>query len=448
MIREFGKKIEEWFGLRLNKNKQKELPVLLVQRARFLGFNTEHEYLQHLGSDQSLDTEMRYWASVLTVNETYFFRNRDQWKAIEEVVIPYLLIKNASTHQLSFLSLGAASGEEPYTLALVIASSFPHLTDWNIEIHATDIDEEKISSARNGLYTQRSVNTVPDELLELYFSRSNGRYLLDEKIRSRVQFFYHNILNLPSGLPRSEYDVIICRNVIIYFSESIAKNLIRRMADMLAPQGFLMLGHSEGYLTSGLNVSPRFEQGAVLYQYYRGVSASSYLPDPYVYQLQSDLKFEERESFNDRSLKDGALKQSHEKEHVQEVLEEILPLIDRKKFWEAKQRLDYILSLKPLSPHAFYLLGMWYFMQEMYGDALHQFDKVRYLEPDHVMNLLHLALTSQKLGKLIKAREYYHYLTTVLQSIPSEQCVDEYHNLTAGFIRILAERNMKGLSYA
>ncbi|NOY05068.1 MAG: hypothetical protein GXO82_00280 [Chlorobi bacterium] len=448
MIREFGKKIEEWFGLRLNKNKQKELPVLLVQRARFLGFRTEQEYLRHLGSNTSLDTEMKYWASVLTVNETYFFRNREQWKALEEVVIPYLLMKNSDTHQLSFLSLGAASGEEPYTLALVLASSFPHLTDWNIEIHATDIDEEKISAARNGLYAQRSVNTVPDELLEQYFLRCNGRYRLDDKIRSKVRFFYHNILKLPSGLPHGKYDVIICRNVIIYFSESVAKTLIRRMAEMLTPQGFLMLGHSEGYLTSGLNVSPRFEQGAVLYQYNNGISATSDSSDPFACQLQSPLAPEMQEFRDDRGSNDDVLDQSREKEHVQEVLEEILPLIDKKKFWEAKQRLDYVLSLKPLSPHAFYLLGMWYFMQEMYGDALHQFDKVRYIKPDHVMNLLHLALTSQKLGKMTEAREYYHYLTTVLQSVPSELCIDEYHNLTAGFIRILAERNMKGLSYA
>jgi|GEM_PF-3047286 len=448
MIRDFGKKIEEWFGLRLNKNKQKELPVLLVQRARFLGFKTEEEYLHHLGSDHSLDAEMRYWASVLTVNETYFFRNRDQWKAMEEVVIPYLLMKNTDTHHLSFLSLGAASGEEPYTLALLLETSFSHLTDWKIEIHATDIDDEKISAARNGRYTQRSVNTVPDDLLELYFSRSNGRFLLDEKIRSKVQFFYHNILRLPSGLPRSKYDVIMCRNVIIYFSETVAKNLIRRMADMLAPRGFLMLGHSEGYLTSGLNVAPRFEQGAVLYQHHQGISASSYLPDPYVYQVGSTSGFCDEEASNSQSVDERVVERGQEKKHVQEVLEEILPLIDKKKFWEAKQRLDYILTLKPLSPHAFYLLGMWYFMQEMYGDALHQFDKVRSLEPDHVMNLLHLALTSQKLGKLVKARDYYRHLTTVLKAIPSEQCVDDYHNMTAGFLRILAERNMRGLSYA
>src|SRR5690349_5628768 len=193
----------------------------------------------------SIGEELAALAEELTVTETYFFRNKEQYRALAEVVLPRLTHQARTPRALNLLSAGCASGEEPYSLAIVCRESIADRS-WDVRIRAVDLNSAALAKARSARYSPWALRDTPGEIQQKWF-RSEGRdiVLLDDA-RTGVTFESRNLAAVDSELWQpAVYDVIFCRNVMMYFAPEQMRGLIARISAALAPGGFLFLGHAE-----------------------------------------------------------------------------------------------------------------------------------------------------------------------------------------------------------
>jgi len=201
-------------------------------------------YLANLDVGAS-KTELSALAQELTVPETYFFRNMDQFRAFSEVVLPCRMRARESHRRLRFLSAACASGEEAYTLAILLREVSADLS-WAVSILGIDVNPVMLEKAARARYLSWALRETPLDVQRRWF-RSEGREMaLDEAVRASVQFERHNLVEDDPEIWQPEaYDAIFCRNVIMYFTEETGKALVARITRALAPGGYLFLGHAE-----------------------------------------------------------------------------------------------------------------------------------------------------------------------------------------------------------
>jgi chemotaxis protein methyltransferase CheR len=181
---------------------------------------------------------------LVTIKESYFFRAPQQFEAIRQQVLPGLVRARAATRQLRFWSAACARGEEPATLAILLAEE-PALAGWSWRIVATDLDEEALAGARTGLYGERAVSQVPPPLLERWFKRRGKLFELDPALRAHIDYQKVNLAHAPFALPFTQVDLVLMRNVLIYFRRPLQRWVVSQVGQLLAPEGFLFLGASE-----------------------------------------------------------------------------------------------------------------------------------------------------------------------------------------------------------
>jgi chemotaxis protein methyltransferase CheR len=236
-------------GLQLDQSKLGLLAEVLEQRLEKSGEPTAN-YLAQVSDPLAARDELRRIAEALTVPETYFFRHFEQFRALLEVAIPrrqqVQLQAATPTQQLRLLSAGCASGEEAYSLAILTAPEA--LPGWNVTIEAVDINCAMLARAARGRYSQWSLRDAPADLQRRWFSHEGRNVVLDPMVRARVRFTEHNLaLDVDQIDPWAPggFDVIFCRNVIMYFTPDRARRVIERFARALAPGGYLFLGSAE-----------------------------------------------------------------------------------------------------------------------------------------------------------------------------------------------------------
>jgi chemotaxis protein methyltransferase CheR len=213
------------------------------RRAHAAGLPTAAEYVQALAAGE-LPHE---WASLIplvTVKESYFFRAPQQFEAIERQVLPRLLRARAASRRLRIWSAACARGEEPATLAMVLAEQ-PELAGWEWSILATDIDEEALAGARRGLYGERAVALVPEPMQARWLTRRGKLFELAPELRARIDYEALNLAQPPFSLPADEYDLILLRNVLIYFDRPLQARVMEHVNRLLSRKGALFLGATE-----------------------------------------------------------------------------------------------------------------------------------------------------------------------------------------------------------
>ncbi|MGD0523594.1 MAG: protein-glutamate O-methyltransferase CheR [Polyangiaceae bacterium] len=229
-------------GLAFDETKSSFLEDVLARGAQHAGRDVE-AYLARLEADPH--RELRALAPDLTVGETYFFRNRDQFRALSEVVLPDRMRARAGERRLRVLSAGCASGEEAYSLAIFVRE---HVTDpsWDASILAVDVNPAALERAARATFTPWALReTTPD--VERRWFRVDGRDLqLVDGARERVRFEEHNLVEDDPRLWSEEtYDVVFCRNVLMYFTPESSVAVVERIRRSLVPGGYLFLGHAE-----------------------------------------------------------------------------------------------------------------------------------------------------------------------------------------------------------
>jgi chemotaxis protein methyltransferase CheR len=184
---------------------------------------------------------------AMTTNESFFFRDIKPFDQFKELVLPAMLKNRTGQRRLRIWSAACSSGQEPYSLAMILSEMAAQLAGWTIEIVATDLSSEILARAKEGVYSQFEVQRgLPVTLLVKYFAQSGDRWQISPKIRSMVDYREFNLLSDPAGLGR--FDVVFCRNVLIYFDQDTKAKVLERVANLMPEDGFLFLGGAETVL--------------------------------------------------------------------------------------------------------------------------------------------------------------------------------------------------------
>lgn len=247
-IAEISRLLRERTGIKIMPAQSSMLQSRLGRRLRNLGLSTFADYLVFVGS-QDGEEELKSMISALTTNVTHFFRESHHFDFLNETVLPQLLTRARHGDRIRFWSAGCSSGQEPYSIAMAIAMQAPDLHKLDVRILATDIDAPMIIQAKRALYRPEALEPIPQTLRNRFFSHRPDGYEFSAELRRIITFRELNLLDIwPMHGP---FDVIFCRNVAIYFDSDAQERLWKRLENILAPGGWLFMGHSERMPTAG-----------------------------------------------------------------------------------------------------------------------------------------------------------------------------------------------------
>ncbi len=233
----FKKDIHDYLNIDLNSYKERQMKRRIDSLIFKNGCSSYSEYFSKIkGNKSSLDQFMGYF----TINVSEFFRNPAQWEVLEKLLISEIVPKNQGISAVKIWSAACSTGEEPYSIAMLLDKNFPGK---RFEIIATDIDNEILESAKLGIYDEKSVKNVKDEFKSKYFNRTDGgKYQVIDKIKKMVSFRNHDLIKDFYG---RNYDLIVCRNVMIYFTEEAKLAIYKKFCSSLKSGGYLFIGSTE-----------------------------------------------------------------------------------------------------------------------------------------------------------------------------------------------------------
>jgi len=242
--------VYQYCGLNFTQESRYLLEKRLGKRLVHHRLKTFRDYYYLLRYSPQKDSEINELVDALTTNETYFFREDFQLKTFTDEILPELMRKKESegVKKLRIWSAGCSSGEEPYTIAMLLMA-IPALKDWQIDIIGTDISQKVIQIARKGLYGASSFRTTDPRVRDKYFTVAEGKYRISDDVKKYVTISHLNLFDMPRVALLGKMDVVFCRNVIIYFDVAAKKRVVENFYQRLHPGGFLLLGHSESLMS-------------------------------------------------------------------------------------------------------------------------------------------------------------------------------------------------------
>ncbi len=254
-------------GIMFDHSKRYFVDRRLIERIKATGHKSFRDYFIYLRFDRS-GKELQNLTNLLTVNETYFFREEYQFRCLVNKILSEIILKKKCKKDIIRIwSIPCSTGEEPYSIAIYLLEYWKEIDIWDVEIIASDINTEAIERAKRGIYSERSVQHLPKAILEKYFKPlGNGYYKITDELIEAIEFTKVNIVD-PKEMKRyRNFDIIFCRNVLIYFDDFSRKLAAENLYDALNPGGFICLGHSE----SMSRISPLFKvrkfPEAIVYQ--------------------------------------------------------------------------------------------------------------------------------------------------------------------------------------
>lgn len=237
--------LKQQSGLVIGEDKSYLLETRLMPVARKHGLKgLEDLCVEVRGKNDKVMSDI---TEAMTTNETLFFRDQKPFDQFRDILLPKLMEKRESTRRIRIWCAACSGGQEPYSLAMILREIGSKLAGWRIEILATDISYEMLEKAKSGLYTQFEVQRgLPITILVKYFKQTGDKWLLDSSIRSMVQFRHFNLLERMGGL--GSFDVVFCRNVLIYFDQDTKKTVLDNVSQLMPKDGALFLGGAETVL--------------------------------------------------------------------------------------------------------------------------------------------------------------------------------------------------------
>ncbi|MGF7147311.1 chemotaxis protein methyltransferase CheR [Sphingomonas zeicaulis] len=256
--------IYRWTGMTFGENKRYFVERRVFERLRRAGTDNVGIWLATLASHAA---EREALINSFTINETYFFREEHQLAALGRDLLPAIACKRRPGDLIRIWSMPCSTGEEAYSIAIWLLEHWPLVDAYNIEIVGSDIDTAAIAAAKKGQYAARALSRLPAAMVERYFEAEHGhrRKIIDD-LRESVHFLSANLIDPASMRSQGQFDVILCRNLLIYFDEASRLIAAANLFDSLKPGGFLCLGHSE----SMARIGDRFEmvrlEDAIVYR--------------------------------------------------------------------------------------------------------------------------------------------------------------------------------------
>jgi chemotaxis protein methyltransferase CheR len=234
-------------GIYFQDNKKYLLESRLQKRINFLKLGSFDEYFNLIKYKANLNNELKYLYEVITINETFFFRNQPQFDALVSKIFPEIIQnKGKFDKKIRIWSAASSSGEEAYTIALMfndlVKPKFPHI---ELEVVGTDINHAVIKTAQRGIYKDYSIRNTSPYYLKKYFNKTANGYEIDPKIKSMVKFKELNLSDTTAMRSMTNFDVIFCANVLIYFDKKSKIKTVAHLYNSLKPNGYLFIGYAE-----------------------------------------------------------------------------------------------------------------------------------------------------------------------------------------------------------
>ncbi|MFE8702235.1 CheR family methyltransferase [Cytobacillus sp. FJAT-54145] len=225
--------IKKKTGIDLALYKEAQMKRRLVSLYEKKGFKSFQDFFNAISKDKELLNE---FLDRMTINVSEFYRNNKRWNVLEQQLLPKMLQRNK---RLKIWSAACSTGEEPYTIAMIMSKFMPLS---QVQILATDIDDNVIARAKVGMYPERSLNEVPEDMKRKYFTQDGSFFKVSDEIKKTVTFKKHNLLADSFGGP---FDLIVCRNVLIYFTEEAKDILYKKFSNALNKDGIFFVGSTE-----------------------------------------------------------------------------------------------------------------------------------------------------------------------------------------------------------
>ena len=241
-------KFQEFFyrktGIQFEASKRYFVDKRLLERIKASGNDNFRSYFTMLRF-QTSGVELQALVNVMTINETYFFREEYQFDCLVNSILPDVVANKKDRTPIRIWVIPSSSGEEPYSIAMCLLERWAGIHAWDIEIISSDIDTKILSQAKAGLYSARSVKHVPPKYMQKYFTHTTQGYQLCADLRNAVEFTRVNLMDAADVRGYRHFDIIFCRNLLIYFDDLSRKQAAETFYDALQPGGFICLGHSE-----------------------------------------------------------------------------------------------------------------------------------------------------------------------------------------------------------
>ena len=261
--------IYEQCGIYIAETRKYLVENRLSNRIKELNLKNFGEYYYYLRFDANRRAEMPKLFEVITTNETSFYRNPPQLQVFQEKVLKAELdkLRAAHTRKIRIWSAGCSTGEEPYTLAMILNEVLKsELPTWDIKITANDLSEAVLAAARKGVYSDYALRTTPPDIISRYFKKEGNNYLVDSKLKHLISFGPINLSDKMMLRRVERSHIIFCRNVIIYFDDEMKRQVIESFYDNLLPGGCLLIGHSESLHNISRAFKPEHHVGTIVYR--------------------------------------------------------------------------------------------------------------------------------------------------------------------------------------
>lgn len=479
-------------GLYFRDYDLKDLDGVIAKRMEACSFDTALAYYSYLTSSENKEAELRELLNRLTVNHTYFFRNEPQFKALKDKILPELIerkirkVNGASQEKpvIRIWSAGCSSGEEPYSIAMVIKDLIPDLENWDVHILATDASAEALQAAQKGVYGANSLRLVDKDHMERYFTRSarSGReekYEISLEIKKMVNFGFFNLIDedYPQG-----FDIIFCRNVTIYFELETTIRVMNKFAASLDDDGYVFIGYSETlqFISDKLKMVD-WEDAIFYVKAKEGAERPRFRPAPLlepprraeeIFQELSKLEFkadEKIEKIKRSPELDKLIIQAIETMHAKnyegalalirkaKILDEndIEPYYleaevyaDQGRFGEAKESLNIILSKDAMFAPAHYLLGSIYADENAPDEAERSFKKALYIEKEFSLAHMGLASVYKQRGRFNAALREYRNTLNILSKAKAYDIIAHSGGFNAATLSSVCKNNIELLKIA
>ena len=471
-IRDFVAVLEQRAGLCLSSDSVEETERRLSGILRELQLPRGQELLD---SVRRSDRILQRIVNRLTVGESYFFRNRPHFEALRRTIIPAIVEANRSWRSLRIWCAGCARGEEPYSLSILLREDFSELLRWDVSITATDINTDFLDKAGTGIYTRWSLRGVEPELLQKYFAKvGDNAYQLDEKIRRTVDFKHANLREYSDSAETCEqfYDLVLCRNVLIYFTVARSLEIIRALARSLRLGGYLLLGHSEAVPVPLELETVHFD---ATYAYRRisdqqvaasirprpnnsmlpipGTGALSLLPPRPISVLPPVEIKPTAEPFR-RTRSRRAVEQPGQRPRSAESIGETEMRIerarehaDRGEIAEAHSILEKLVSEASVLDHRIHFLFA--IVSDQLGrpkETVASLKRSIYLHKDFVLGHYYLGVVLEREGNTRPAERYLRNARNLLLKLPEDGLLEEAEGLTSGRLLEIVEARLRELS--
>ena len=470
--------LEAKTGLYLPGEKLDRLEEPFKDTRGTLSSTSPQQVIHAIGADsaEGRDYLNKLIAAVAT-NETYFFRTSPHFEALKNYLLPELLRAKLAQGKksLRIWSAGCSTGEEPYSLAILLLDNFPELRAWQTTILASDIDLDALETAQRGIYRPWSFRGVDPDVIKKHFHAEKGeRYRIDERISSLVIFQPLNLKSDPypsSFYGTTELDIILCRNVTIYFRPETIQKVIRKFYDCLVEGGFLLTGAAEYFPKTYQDFEVRAFPETVIYQKpssqkkpstLKSASALSSLwpvrqsPTPPTAQEKTDhasAEKGERDPVDEvldlisQGEPDKALvlladlaEKNPKDSRVTFLLGQIAA--DRHHLSEAFHWLSQTLALDPLHLHAYYLLGLLWIEEGKIDEALQSFKKTVYIDPNFTLGHFYIGRIHKEQGQIKEARKSLALVKSLLGSTHLSDPLAGAEGMTAQQLLTLVDREL------